>query len=101
MGWVAPIWFFKIAPEVQLWSQRHRNPRGRDLDSSVGYAVISNMAAKVPMVGAGDHDDLGTGPGGHASGRNEKRALYQLSEAGVSATFTVRMIKYSVLELDG
>ena len=94
-----------------------------DLDSSVGYAVISNTAAKVPMVGAGegigvvvntetgertyleagagDHDDLGTGAGGVAGARNEKRALYQLSEAGVSATFTVRMIKYSVLELDG
>ena len=25
-----------------------------DLDSSVGYAVISNTAAKVPMVGAGE-----------------------------------------------
>jgi hypothetical protein len=136
-----------------------------DLDSSVGCAVISNSAAKVPMVGAGegigvvvntetgertylevsrldvggglgvrkfrliiiffdreeledladgeleigagaeagagDHDDVGTGPGGVAGARNEKRVLYQLSEAGVSATFTVWMIKYSVLELDG
>ena len=51
--------------------------------------------------GAGDHDDLGTGAGGVAGARNEKRALYQLSEAGISATLTVRMIKYSVLELDG
>jgi lipid-binding SYLF domain-containing protein len=136
-----------------------------DLDSSVGYAVISNTAAKVPMVGAGegigvvvntetgertylevsrldvggglgvrkfrliiiffdrekledladgeleigagveagagDHDDVGTGAGGVAGSRNENRAIYQLSESGVSVTYTVRMIKYSVLELDG
>jgi lipid-binding SYLF domain-containing protein len=136
-----------------------------DLDSSVGYAVISNTAAKVPMVGAGegigvvvntetgertylevsrldvggglgvrkfrliiiffdrekledladgeleigagveagagDQDDMGTGAGGVAGSRNEKRAIYQLSESGVSVTYTVRMIKYSVLELDG
>ena len=49
--------------------------------------------------GAGK-DDIGTGAGGIAGARNEKRAMYQLSEKGVSATLTVRLIKYSVLDLD-
>ena len=44
--------------------------------------------------------DIGTGAGGIAGARNEKRAMYQLSEKGVSATLTVRLIKYSVLDLD-
>ena len=44
--------------------------------------------------------DIGTGAGGVAGARNEKRAMYQLSEKGVSATLTVRLIKYSVLDLD-
>jgi hypothetical protein len=51
--------------------------------------------------GAGDHDDVGSGAGGVAGSRNEKRAMYQLSEAGVSVTYTVRLIKYSVLDLGG
>ena len=135
-----------------------------DLDNAVGYAILSNTATKVPMVGAGegigvavnneteertylkvsrldvggglgvrkfrliiiffdrdkledladgkleigagieagagDKDDVGTGAGGVGGARNEKRAIYQLSESGVSVTYTVRMIKYSVLELD-
>jgi len=49
--------------------------------------------------GAGS-DDVGTGPGGIAGSRTEEYVLYQLSEAGVSATFTVRAIKYSVLDLE-
>ena len=49
--------------------------------------------------GAGD-TDVGTGAGGVAGSRNEKFVLYQLSEKGVSATFTVRVIRYSVLDLD-
>lgn len=49
--------------------------------------------------GAGS-SDVGTGAGGIAGSRNEKYVLYQLSEAGVSATFTVRMIRYSVLDLE-
>lgn len=43
--------------------------------------------------------DLGTGAGGAAGSRNDKRVLYQISDAGVSATFTVRAIRYSVLKL--
>ena len=51
-------------------------------------------------VEAGAKDkDLGTGAGGVAGSRNEKRVLYQISDAGVSATFTVRAIRYSVLKL--
>jgi lipid-binding SYLF domain-containing protein len=50
-------------------------------------------------VGAGD-SDVGTGAGGIAGSRKEKYALYQLSEAGVSATLTVRLIRYSVVDLD-
>jgi lipid-binding SYLF domain-containing protein len=52
-------------------------------------------------VEAGAKDkDIGTGAGGVAGSRDEKRVLYQLSDAGVSATFTVRAIRYSVLDLD-
>jgi lipid-binding SYLF domain-containing protein len=52
-------------------------------------------------VEAGAKDkDIGTGAAGVASSRNEKRVLYQISDAGVSATFTVRAIRYSVLKLD-
>jgi lipid-binding SYLF domain-containing protein len=49
--------------------------------------------------GAGK-EDVGTGAGGIAGSRNEDYVLYQLSEAGVSATFTVRAIRYSVLDLE-
>ena len=48
--------------------------------------------------GAGSKD-VGTGAGGVAGSRNEKRALYQLSDTGASVTFTVHLIKYSVLDL--
>jgi len=52
-------------------------------------------------VEAGAKDkEIGTGAGGVAGSRDEKRVLYQLSDAGVSATFTVRAIRYSVLDLD-
>ena len=134
-----------------------------DLDNAVGYAIFSNTATKIPLVGAGDGigvvvdarsgrrtylrvgrldvggglgvrtfrviaiffdemafsklatgklelgagveaaagtEDIGTGAGGVAGVRNDKRVLYQLSEAGVSATFTVRLIRYKVLDLD-
>lgn len=134
-----------------------------DFDRSVGYAVVANRVAKVPLVGAGEglgvvfdreterrtylrvgrldvggglgvreyrlvivffdratlrklatgklevgvgveagagESDLGAGSGGAAGSRNDKRALYQLSDAGVSATVTVRAIRYSVLNLD-
>jgi lipid-binding SYLF domain-containing protein len=43
--------------------------------------------------------DVGADSGSVAGERKEKYVLYQLSEAGVSATFTVRMIRYSVLDL--
>ncbi len=49
--------------------------------------------------GAGK-EDVGTGAGGIAGSRKEDYVLYQLSESGVSATFTVRAIKYSVLDLE-
>jgi len=134
-----------------------------DVDNAVGYAIFTNQATKVPVVGAGEgigvvvdsqtgdrtylklerldvggglgvrkyrvvtlffdrealhklasgktefgagveagagDSDVGTGAGGVAGSRNEKFAMYQLSEAGVSATLTVRVIRYSVLELD-
>ena len=134
-----------------------------ELESSVGYAIFSNQATKIPIVGAGDgigvvvdtttgertylkvgrldvggglgirtyrlviiffereplqklasgkvelgagveagagKEDVGTGAGGIAGSRKESHVLYQLSDAGVSATFTVRAIKYSVLDLD-
>ena len=135
-----------------------------DLDRAIGYAVFSNRAAKIPMVGAGEgigvvldsetgersylkvgrldvggglgvreyrlvvlffeHEplkklaggkleigagveagaqdkDVGTGAGGIAGSRNEERVIYQLSDEGVSATLTVRAIRYSVLDLGG
>jgi hypothetical protein len=141
-----------------------RNPDAQaEIDRSVGYAVFSNRAAKVPLFGAGEgigvvfdlekgertylqvgrldvggglgvreyrlvvlffdpepmhklasgkleigagveagakEQDIGTGAGGIAGSRNEKRVIYQLSDTGVSATFTVRAIRYSVLDLD-
>jgi hypothetical protein len=49
--------------------------------------------------GAGE-SELGAGPGGVAGARNEKRVLYRLSDTGVSATVTVRAIRYSVLDLE-
>jgi lipid-binding SYLF domain-containing protein len=133
-----------------------------ELESSVGYAVFSNQATKIPIVGSGDGigvvvdtstdertylkvgrldvggglgirtyrlvilffereplqklasgkvelgagveagagtDDVGTGAGGITGSRKEDYVLYQLSEAGVSATLTVRLIRYSVLDL--
>jgi lipid-binding SYLF domain-containing protein len=52
-------------------------------------------------VEAGAKDkEIGTGAGGVAGSRTEKRVLYQLSDEGVSATLTVRAIRYSVLDLD-
>jgi lipid-binding SYLF domain-containing protein len=134
-----------------------------EVDRAVGYAVFSNQATKVPVVGGGEgigvvvdsetgdrsylkvsrldvggglgvrtyrlvilffdreplhklaggkvevgagieagagDSDVGTGAGGIGGSKKEKYALYQLSEKGVSATFTVRVIKYSVLDLD-
>lgn len=134
-----------------------------DLETAVGYAIMSNAATKVPFVGAGEgigvvvdsrtdertylrltrfdvggglgvrtfrvvvvffdetlmkklasgklelgagaeagagSKDVGTGAGGIAGSRNGKRALYQLSDTGASVTFTVNLIKYSVLDLD-
>lgn len=133
-----------------------------DLETAVGYAIFSNTATKVPLVGAGNgigvvvntgtgkrtylevkrfdvggglgsrkyrlimiyfdeaafgklasgslelvagvdagagKKDVGSGSGAIAPARNEKRAMYQMAEAGVSATYTVRLIKYSVLDL--
>ena len=49
--------------------------------------------------GAGE-SDVGTGSGGVAGSRNDKRVVYQISDAGVSATLTVRAIRYSVLDLN-
>lgn len=128
----------------------------KDLDAAVGYAVFSNAATKVPIVGTGEGIgvvvnagtdertylrvqrfdvggglgvrkyrlvmfffeeaemnrlatgklelgagiEAGAGASGGAGPRNEKRALYQLSGEGVSATWTVRVIKYSVLDLE-
>jgi lipid-binding SYLF domain-containing protein len=51
-------------------------------------------------VEAGAKDkDIGTGPGGIAGSRKEGYVLYQLSDSGASVSLTVRMIKYSVLDL--
>ena len=51
-------------------------------------------------VEAGAKDkDIGTGAGGIAGSRKEGYVLYQLSDTGVSVSLTVRMIKYSVLDL--
>jgi hypothetical protein len=44
--------------------------------------------------------EVGTGAGGIAGSRKKGYALYQLADTGVSATATVRMISYSVLDLD-
>jgi lipid-binding SYLF domain-containing protein len=134
-----------------------------ELESSVGYAIFSNQATKIPIVGAGDgigvvvdtttdertylkvgrldvggglgvrtyrlviiffeqeplqklasgkvefgagveagagSKDVGADSGAIAGERKEEYALYQLSDAGVSATFTVRAIKYTVLDLE-
>ena len=61
--------------------------------------LLENLASGKLEAGAKDKD-IGTGAGGVVGSRNEKRVLYQLSDAGVSATFTVRAIRYSVLKLD-
>lgn len=51
-------------------------------------------------VEAGAKDkDIGTGPGGIAGSRKEGYVLYQLSDSGASVSLTVRMIRYSVLDL--
>jgi lipid-binding SYLF domain-containing protein len=44
--------------------------------------------------------EVGTGAGGIAGSRKKGYALYQLADTGVSATATVRMISYSVLDLE-
>jgi len=49
--------------------------------------------------GAGE-SDVGTGAGGIAGSRKETHVFYQLSDTGVSATVTVRAIRYSVLDLE-
>ena len=52
-------------------------------------------------VEAGAKDkDIGTGAGGIAGSRKKGYVLYQLSDTGVSVSLTVRMIKYSLLDLD-
>lgn len=43
--------------------------------------------------------EASTGKGGVGGSRKEDYALYLLTEAGVSATWTVRLIRYSVLDL--
>ena len=43
--------------------------------------------------------DVGLGTEGISGKQKEKLALYQLSDTGVSATITVRLIRYSVLDL--
>jgi hypothetical protein len=48
--------------------------------------------------GAGK-SDVGLGTEGVSGKRKEKLVIYQLSDTGVSATLTVRVIKYSVLDL--
>jgi lipid-binding SYLF domain-containing protein len=49
--------------------------------------------------GAGE-SDIGTGAGGIAGSRKEDYVLYQLSDKGVSATLTVRMIRFTVIDLE-
>jgi lipid-binding SYLF domain-containing protein len=49
--------------------------------------------------GAGK-SDVGIGSEGVSGKRKEKLVLYQLADTGVSATITVRLIKYSVLDLE-
>jgi lipid-binding SYLF domain-containing protein len=68
-------------------------------------APLKKLASGKLELGAGveagaGSGDVGTGAGGIGGSRKEGYALYQLSEAGVSATFTVRVIRYSVLDLD-
>jgi len=48
--------------------------------------------------GAGK-SDVGLGSEGISGKQKEKLVLYQLSDTGVSATITVRLIRYSVLDL--
>jgi lipid-binding SYLF domain-containing protein len=43
--------------------------------------------------------DIGTGAGGIAGSRKDGYVLYQLSDSGASVSLTVRMIRYSVLDL--
>ena len=67
--------------------------------------LLEKLASGKLELGAGveagaKDQEIGTGAGGVVGSRNEKRVLYQLSDAGVSATFTVRAIRYSVLKLD-
>ncbi len=66
-------------------------------------ALLQKLARGRLELGAGAEAsakdrDIGTGAGG-AGSRNDKRVLYQLSDAGASATFTVRAVRYSVLDL--
>ena len=49
--------------------------------------------------GAGE-TEVGTGAGGVGGSHKETHAIYQLSNEGVSATFTVRLIRYSVIDLE-
>jgi hypothetical protein len=44
--------------------------------------------------------EVGTGPSGVGESRKDEYVVYQLAETGVSATITVRIIKYSVLDLE-
>lgn len=44
--------------------------------------------------------EIGTGAGGITGSRNKGYVMYQLADTGISATLTVRAIRYSVLELD-
>ena len=60
-----------------------------------GEFIVGNPDDKFPSQTA-THS---TGAAGIAPARNDKRVAYQLAEAGVSATYTVRLIKYSVLDL--
>jgi hypothetical protein len=52
-------------------------------------------------VEAGAKDkDVGTGAGGIAGSRKKTHVLYQLSDKGVTATVTIRLIRYTVIDLD-
>jgi len=66
--------------------------------------VMKKLASGKLELGAGAEagagsKDVGTGAGGVAGSRNEKRAIFQLSDTGAAVTFTVHLIKYSVLDL--
>ena len=50
-------------------------------------------------MGAGK-GDVGLGTEAVSGKRNEKFIIYQLADTGVSATITVRLIRYSVLDLE-